>query len=423
MNTESFSYILKNYDYVANNKDYAIMREIFNQKNISTMLEKGMDPLDYINYVTNKNKSNININNISKVIDKTDINIIDFLNRINARITYIGSGTTGHFFRGSIYKYYYINGSRCRNRLCYFALKVTGYIKNPHYKSIYQISRPENTEINMMSILSRLVIEGKTKHLLLPIKTYYTDIAPFIKMYVEKHIKPESDKNGKYKDFVEKYNNGYLENTVSLLFYEFANGGDLLKFIRANNKKLNSMHWKVIVFQLLSVLSVIQNRYPSFRHNDLKANNVLIELTRLDYENINYTNRIIYNIGNKKYKIPDIGINIKLWDFDFACIPNICENIKVHEHWTNKINITTKQNRYYDIHYFFRTLINNAFFPDILSNDPKYTDIKKFISDVLPPQYISGNKISKYGRLLVDDEYTTPQKLLETNKYFDEFIF
>ena len=275
----------------------------------------------------------------------------------------------------------------------------------------------------MMSILSRLVIEGKTKHLLLPIKTYYTDIAPFIKMYVEKHIKPESDKNGKYKDFVEKYNNGYLENTVSLLFYEFANGGDLLKFIRANNKKLNSMHWKVIVFQLLSVLSVIQNRYPSFRHNDLKANNVLIELTRLDYENINYTNRIIYNIGNKKYKIPDIGINIKLWDFDFACIPNICENIKVHEHWTNKINITTKQNRYYDIHYFFRTLINNAFFPDILSNDPKYTDIKKFISDVLPPQYISGNKISKYGRLLVDDEYTTPQKLLETNKYFDEFRF
>ena len=78
------------------------------------------------------------------------------------------------------------------------------------------------------------------------------------------------------------------------------------------------MHWKVIVFQLLSVLSVIQNRYPSFRHNDLKANNVLIELTRLDYENINYTNRIIYNIGNKKYKIPDIGINIKLWDFDFG---------------------------------------------------------------------------------------------------------
>ena len=51
------------------------------------------------------------------------------------------------------------------------------------------------------------------------------------------------------------------------------------------------------------------------------------------------------------------------------------------------------------------------------------TDIKKFISDVLPPQYISGNKISKYGRLLDDDEYTTPQKLLETNKYFDEFRF
>lgn len=422
MSFENFSYILKNYDYLSNNKDYAIMREIFNQKNIKTMLEKGMDPDDYIKYITNRNKSNINLNNISKVIDKTDIDIVDFLMRINAKIAYMGSGTTGHFFKGSIYEYFEIKGIRHRKRLCCFALKVTGYIKNPHYKSIYQISRPENTEINMMSILSRLVIEGKTHHLLLPIKTYYSDIIPFIKIYDQNHIKLEYDKNNKYKDFVDKYKNGYLEDTVSILIYEFANGGDLLKFIRANSQKLTAMHWKVIVFQLLSVLAIIQNRYPAFRHNDLKANNVLIDLIRQDYENIDYSKNILYNVVNKKYKIPDIGINIKLWDFDFACIPNICENIKVHERWTNKINITTKQNQYYDIHYFFRTLINSPFFPEIItSKDQKYFELKKFISDVIPACYVTGCKISKFGRLLVDDEYTTPLKLLENHPYFSEF--
>ena len=302
-----------------------------------------------------------------------------------------------------------------------FAMKSTGYVKNPHYKSIYQISRPENTEINMMSILSRLIIEGKTTHLLLPIKTYYTSIQPFIKMYKDKVIKPEYDKNKKYKEFVEKYDNGFIENTVSVLIYELANGGDFLKFVKANHQKLSSMHWNIFVFQLLSVLAVIQEKYPNFRHNDLKANNILVELTKPNFEDIDYEHKINYSICGKKYSIPDIGIVIKMWDFDFACISKICENIKVHETWTKKLNITSEKNQYYDIHYFFRTLINSAFFPDVISNNPKYRELKKFISDVLPPDYLSGKKLSKYGRLLENVEYTTPKLLLENNWYFEKF--
>lgn len=418
MDSESFSVALKNYNYLKSHQDYAIMRQIFNQNNIGMMLDKTIDPDEYINQVLGKVKQQKNLSNICNVIDKRDIDIITFLIQIKAKIKYISSGTTGHFFQGAIYQYYKNN---MRKRVCSFALKISAYVKNPKYKSIYEISRPENTEINMLNILSKLIIENKTKHLMLPIKTYYTDIMPFVKMYKDSIIKRENDKNGKYKEFVEKYDSGLIENTVSVLICEFANGGDFLKFLRVNSAKLTSVHWRVFMFQILSVLAVIQEKYPSFRHNDLKANNILVEITNTDYDLL--TDKTVdYDICGKKYKIPDIGINLKLWDFDFACIPKICENIKVHEHWTNKINITTTKNQYYDIHYFFRTLISSVFFPEIISSkDVKYNELKKFISDILPRKYFKSDKLSKHGRLLVNDEYTTPKKLLETNEYFSAF--
>lgn len=418
MDSESFSIALKNYNYLKSHQDYAIMRQIFNQNNIGMMLDKTLDPDEYINQILGKVKQQSNLNNICNVIDKKDIDIITFLIQIKAKIKYISSGTTGHFFQGAIYQYYKNN---MRKRVCSFALKISAYLKNPKYKSIYEISRPENTEINMLNILSKLIIENKTKHLILPIKTYYTDIMPFVKMYKDNIIKRENDKNGKYKEFVEKYDNGLIENTVSVLICEFANGGDFLKFLRVNSAKLTSVHWRVFMFQLLSVLAVIQEKYPSFRHNDLKANNILVEITNPEYEMLN-NKTIDYDICGKKYKIPDIGLVLKLWDFDFACIPKICENIKVHENWTNKINITTTKNQYYDIHYFFRTLISSVFFPEVItSKDDKYNELKKFISDILPKKYFKSEKLSKHGRLLVNDEYTTPKKLLETNEYFSSF--
>ena len=51
----------------------------------------------------------------------------------------------------------------------------------------------------------------------------------------------------------------------------------ILEYIRKNKDTLTVKEWRVIFFQILSALSVIQNKYPGFRHNDLKANNILIQ--------------------------------------------------------------------------------------------------------------------------------------------------
>lgn len=400
--------------------NYEIMKQIFNKNNICMMLDRNISPSDYVSKVMEKIKNGRNSDlNIRSVIEKKDIDIIDFLIKIGAKIKYMSSGTTGHFFQGTIYDY---PSKSTRKRICSFALKVSAYTKNTNYKSIYELTRPENAEINMLNILSEFVLENKTSHLILPIQTFYSDITPFIKMYRENFIKKDSDKNGKYKEFVSRYEKGIIEDKVSILICELANGGDFLKFVKNNKNKLSSLHWKVFIFQILSVLSVIQNRYPEFRHNDLKANNILVEITDPDYENIKKDRFVYYKINNINYKVPDIGIILKIWDFDFACIPKICENIKVHEKWTHRINITSVKNQYYDVHYFFRTLISNSFFPDIvLSKEKKYNDLIKFIYSILPEEYYRGEKVSRNGRLLVDKEYTTPKKIIENNDYFSEF--
>ena len=72
-------------------------------------------------------------------------------------------------------------------------------------------------------------------------------------------------------------------------------------------------------------------------------------------------------MNEQNFCVPCIGIFIKLWDFDFANINDVIDNIKVNSKWANDVNISNIKNHYYDIHYFFNTLIKKGFVPDILT--------------------------------------------------------
>ena len=205
------------------------------------------------------------------------------------------------------------------------------------------VRRPENAELNMLKVLSYFVINNQTPHLVLPIGTFNTDIKPFLSLIDQGVVKDK-----KYSQFINRYKKGELFDKVSILISEWADGGDLLEYIRKNKDTMTIKEWRVIFFQILSALSVIQSKYPGFRHNDLKANNILIQ--KIGSRNRN--NKFKYKINDKTYIIPNIGIQIKIWDFDFACIKGIVDNTKVDAKWTDKININSKMNRYYDLHYF-----------------------------------------------------------------------
>ena len=155
---------------------------------------------------------------------------------------------------------------------------------------------------------------------------------------------------------------------------------------------------------------MIQTKYPNFRHNDLKANNILISKTDT------CNKKLLYKVNKKEYILPAIGYCIYLWDFDFACLPGIVNNIKINQEWTKKINITPDGNKYYDLHYFFCTLIYKGFLPDLMTDSSVPIELKKFINYIIPKEYRPGHssgKVNKRCRLLVNDELYTPVELLE----------
>jgi len=331
--------------------------------------------------------------------------ILDFKNIINqfgGKLKYIKSGTTGHTFKGI-----------SEDGNFEFAVKVVAYPKKERYGSINDVRRPENAELMMLKVLSYFIVKRQTPHLIIPFGTFNTGIEHFVNLV---KLDKVDEKNERYKDFVERYHNGEFSSTVSILISEWANKGDLLDYFRNNYKAFTITHWKVFIFQILSILAIIQSKYPAFRHNDMKANNILVQKISLKKEHYRYL------VVGAKYKVPNIGYHIKLWDFDFSCIPGIVDNIKVSSKWTKRINITPEQNRYYDIHYFFNTLIRKGFFPQILTDSSVPSELKEFIGRVVPKKYRDSEEfIHEKGRILINDEYTTPDELLKKDPFFEEF--
>ena len=337
-------------------------------------------------------------------LGKKNLDFSSVITEIGGKLDYIKSGTTGHTFHG-------ISGDP-KNPKYDYAVKVSAYPKKQKYGSMHDIRRPENAEIKMIKILSKLIINKQTPHIVLPIGTFDTSIDNFVNLIDDKVI---DEDNKKYKDFLSKYKKGEYFDNVSILISEWANRGDLLDYMRNNYKNFSPIHWKVFFFQIISSLAVIQSQYPNFRHNDLKANNILVH--RINKKNKYFNYRVVRSI----YKVPNIGYQIKIWDFDFACIPNVVDNKKVNMGWTKAINVTPEQNRYYDIHYFFNTLIKKGFFNQFMTDSCVPKEAKEFVLRIVPKKYQKGKFVHERGRILINYEHTTPDDILKNDIYFEEF--
>lgn len=360
-----------------------------------------------VDFDNNTTESFINVYNerdIRYVLNKKTFDFNKIMTQIGGKLKYIKSGTTGHTFKGLS------DNDLVKDN---YAVKIVAYPKKANYGNVYDIRRPENAEIMMLRILSYFVINKQTPHIVLPVGTFNTSIKPFLTLSDKHYVNSK-----KYDEFLKKYKKGDYHSNVSVLISEWANGGDLLEFIRKNYKKMKSLDWKVLFFQIISTLATIQVKYPSFRHNDLKANNILVHyIPKTDGRK----NLFKYDVNSKKYGLPNIGFQIKIWDFDFACIPGIVDNLKVSADWTDKINVKPEQNKYYDIHYFLSTLTRKGFFPQFWTEPEIPKKIKDFVKRILPEKYISGKYVSDRGRLLIDDEYITPSAILVKDPLFNKF--
>ena len=340
---------------------------------------------------------------IRDLMPKKYIDFSKAISELGGKLLYIKSGSTGHTFKG-VYPPLADGTNDLRKS---YAVKIVAYPKKENYGDMYNIKRPENAELMMINLLSQFVRNSETPHIVLPIATFNTSIKPFLSL-----AKSNLVESKKFDQFLEKHENGEYYQNVSVLISEWANGGDLLDYLRKHYKSFKIRHWRTIFYQFLSVLAIIQAKYPAFRHNDMKANNLLINLIDMSKKKYKYI------INGQSYIVPNIGFQIKLWDFDFACIPKLVNNSKVEAEWTNKINITPHQNRYYDIHYFFNTLSRKGFFPEFWTEPEIPEKVKEFVNRVIPEKYKSGKLVSEKGRILINDEYLTADEILKNDLFF-----
>lgn len=336
---------------------------------------------------------------IRELLPKKFLDFSLAIEQLGGKLLYVKSGSTGHTFKG-------VYPPEDKNKESY-AVKIVAYPKKENYGDMYNIKRPENAEILMIKLLSYFVINKHTPHIVLPITTFNTSIKPFLSLSKKNYIN-----NKRYDQFLKRYQKGEYYQNVSVLISEWANSGDLLDYIRKYYKSFKVKHWRTIFFQLLSVLAIIQAKYPSFRHNDLKANNLLVHEIAMS------SNKYQYKINGQVYIVPNIGFQIKLWDFDFATIPGIIDNSKVEAEWTDKINIKPEKNRYYDVHYFFNTFTQKGFFPEFWTEPEIPEKVKSFVNRIIPEKYKEGELVSDRGRILVSDEYLTPDEILKNDPFF-----
>ena len=368
--------------------------------------DKKLNPLIDVDFQleggTSNEKKEQQTKDMRELINKRAFDFNQIINEIGGKLQYVKSGTTGHTFKGISHV--------DKDKVINYGVKIVAYSKKDSYGDINFSNRPENAELVMLKLLSEFVMSGQTPHIVLPIGSFNTSINPFVKL-----AKSFSDSK-KFVQFLEKYEKNEYFDEVSVLISEWANGGDLLDYIKENYKTMKVKEWRVIFFQILSVLAVIQKKYPSFRHNDLKPNNILVQVSEVN----NKTLKFRYVINGHEYYIPNIGAQIKLWDFDFSCIPGIVNNSKVEADWTDKINIKAEQNKYYDVHYFFNTLTRKGFFHEFWTVPEVPNEVKEFVRRVVPVKYTEGKYVSERGRILHNKEYVTADILLENDPFFEK---
>lgn len=299
-------------------------------------------------------------------------------------------------------------------------LKVSLFTREDTLHTIHY--RHPVTEEQILEKLLFLFLAKKTPSILIKMKYYecpYLSLHPYIKNSCGKVRQPH-------------------KTIAKMLITEYAKSYDLsyfmkLKCLTFTSAQLN-LFLKVLFFQVIHTLSVIQKEYPGFRHNDLKINNIFCAFTYPDMNFENYVPMIydynLYTLDNQiEFAVPDIGITFLLGDFGMSEIVNLDKKIAVYNYHVVPLmerthGICHVRNDYYDLHYFFNTFLTEM---DIFRHSSEHQDLfenyQRLIQHYIIPVGMMDNMTNqdKFRLLSRDYVYTTPKDLLLTLPLFDDF--
>jgi hypothetical protein len=184
------------------------------------------------------------------------------------------------------------------------------FIKISFYKSkneIDNLDSPINNDLLFSYLLSSLVINRETPHILIPIFN--------IDMNLDS-IKDIIFNNSKFEIIKEHIDNKMISDVCCVQIKENYFSLKLL----SDYLKNNSFNYKLLLFQLIYTLLKINKHYYGFKHNNLTTNSIYLIFNN-DIINERYT------YLNTVYTIPN-EFNIKICNFENASIPKFYNDNK-----------------------------------------------------------------------------------------------
>ena len=251
---------------------------------------------------------------------------------------------------------------------------------------------PLNVENRIVYLLSELVFNKYTPHINLPIFSFRTS---FSKLKLNLDL---------YPLIKEDIHQKKILNNVSILVSEWCSLGNLSTFLRqeSNLFRENHHYWDILLFQLVYTLTIIQTKYPSFRHNDLHLKNILVQKTN-SHHSENYLYHLKLHGQELHYIIPDIGFQIRFWDYDWSSIHGLVDNRKAISKDRHL------QNRTFDLFtsvYLLEKLYEKTMTGKMNSEHLSFfTDVKKGITE-------KEMGLKKKHLLCVNQEFEIPENIL-----------
>ena len=205
-------------------------------------------------------------------------------------------------------------------------------------------------------------------------------------------------------------------NNITFMYSEYANSGTLKSFLKNNRNNILPIHFRTIVTQILYNLYRIQKKYPSFRHNDLHADNVLINSTS--------PSRVkLYKVNNSTLKVHDIGIQALISDYGLSTVngiknPEVDNDPKLF--YKTKSGIFRESHPMYDIHLFLNLLRQEIRILGIHNG----MEVIQFIERILPREYlgVKSDKIDDFRLRAQEEHPKLPTfKQIFNDRYFSPY--
>jgi hypothetical protein len=299
----------------------------------------------------------------------------------SSKVEYIGDGAVAQIYRLSVGK----------DRKFSIVLREVNYF-DPGFLGIHNPHRPVNVATSLFKRLNELLLQRVTPH---------------IPLYGGSFFCQTPEKKYKHYTLVETASSNFR-----MLLAEFEEE-DERSGIRINK----DLFFRVLLFQIIYTLAVIQDFFPKYRHNDLRDVNVLV-FERPDWKTFRTgASRYEYVLDKQSFYVPEIGVQAALWDYDLSSIQGQIDNTKIP--LVSKPNgIRETQNHYYDLYSICYSIlfVLKRHFKESHRIKP-FLPLKHFLEDMIP-KYKPFVKDWRY--LLADIEWTTPKKALQ-HPYFDPF--